>query len=390
VWVWTTFSADQVDLDYRAPAVLLRVLEMLLTYVERGADVLRLDAVAFLGKEEGTPSIHLPQTRAVVRFLRGCLEAVDPSLLVLTETNVPHEENVSCFGRPGADEAHLVYQFPLPPLTLHALLTGDAGHLRAWAAALEPPRTGTGFLNLLASHDGVGIRPAEGLVDPAGVDLLVEAAVRSGGELSTRTLPDGSAAVYELNATWYALMAAGCAPEAALRRHLAAHAIMLALRGIPATYVHSAVASPNDRARFERTGEARSLHRRRFDDVAAFGRAAGRPRHARRGCLARPAPAARGPRCHARVPPGERAARPGHAGAGLRRRAGRRRRRAGARGARQRVRRTVHRPVAGALVVARRRPGAGGRPLGAGPMVVGVAQCRSGLIIARRRRSARP
>lgn len=273
IWAWTTFSEDQIDLDYRTPEVLLRVLEVLLTYIERGADVLRLDAVAFLWKQEGTPSIHLPQTHAIVQFLRSCVESVDPSVLVLTETNVRHEENVGYFGAPGADQAHLVYQFPLPPLTLHALLTEDASRLRSWAAALAPPRPGTGFLNFLASHDGVGIRPAEGLLDGADVDLLVETTRRAGGDVTSRTLPDGGTAVYELNSTWYALMAAGRSPDVALRRHLAAHAIMLALRGIPATYVHSVVASENDRGGFARSGEARALHRRRFEDVAAFRRA---------------------------------------------------------------------------------------------------------------------
>ena len=248
------------------------MLEVLLTYIERGADILRLDAVAFLWKQEGTTSIHLPQTHAIVQLIRSCVESVDPSVLVLTETNVRHEENVSYFGAPGADQAHLVYQFPLPPLTLHALLTEDASRLRAWAAALEPPRPGTGFLNFLASHDGVGIRPAEGLLDAADLDLLVETTLRAGGDITSRTLPDGGTAAYELNSTWYALMAAGRRPDMALRRHLAAHAIMLALRGIPATYVHSVVASGNDREGFARSGAARALHRRRFEDVAAFRR----------------------------------------------------------------------------------------------------------------------
>ena len=272
LWGWTTFSSDQVDLDYRTPEVLLRVFEVLLTYVRRGASVLRLDAVAFLWKQEGTPSIHLPQTHAIVALIRSCLEAVDPSVLVLTETNVPHAENISYFGTRDAPEAHLVYQFPLPPVTLHTLLTGDATGLAQWVASLEPPREDTTFLNFLGSHDGIGVRPAEGLLDADDIDRLAGATAGGRGEVMRRGLPDGATAVYELNSTWYALMAAGQTPEAALRRHLAAHAIMLALRGIPALYVHSLVASDNDREGFERTGEPRALNRRRFDDVDAFRR----------------------------------------------------------------------------------------------------------------------
>jgi glucosylglycerate phosphorylase len=270
IWAWTTFSADQVDLDYSTPEVLISVLAVLLAYIERGAGVLRLDAVAFLWKEEGTASIHLPKTHTIVQFLRSCIESVDPSVLVLTETNVRHEENVSYFGSPGAEQAHLVYQFPLPPLTLHALLTADASRLRSWAAAMERPRRGTAFLNFLASHDGVGIRPAEGLLEATDVDLLVETTIRADGDITSRALGEGETAVYELNSTWYALMAVGHSRKVALRRHLAAHAIMLALRGIPATYVHSVVASDNDQERFSRTGQPRTLHRRRFEDVTAF------------------------------------------------------------------------------------------------------------------------
>jgi glucosylglycerate phosphorylase len=270
VWAWTTFSPDQVDLDYRTPEVLLRVLEVLLAYVERGVGVLRLDAVAFLWKQEGTPSIHLAQTHAVIQFLRSCVESVEPSVLVLTETNVPSHENVSYFGTGEVAEAHLVYQFPLPALTLHALLTEDASRLSAWAAGADPPHPGTSFLNFLASHDGVGVRPAEGLLDPADTGLLADAVLLGGGEITRRELPDGDTAVYELNSTWYSALAGGRSEEEALRRHLASHAIVLALRGIPALYVQSLVAGDNDRRRFAETGEPRALNRRRFDDLPAL------------------------------------------------------------------------------------------------------------------------
>jgi glucosylglycerate phosphorylase len=277
LWAWTTFSPDQVDLDYRTPEVLVRVLEVLLEYLGHGADVLRLDAVAFLWKEEGTPSINQPETHRLIQFLRSCVDSVDPSVLVLTETNVPSPENVAYFGTAEVAEAHLVYQFPLPAMTLHALLTEDASRLRSWAADIAPPRPGTSFLNFLASHDGVGVRPAEGLLDGAGVDLLADAVREGGGEVTRREIPGGGTAVYELNSTWYSLVAAGQEKEAALRRHLATHAIVLALRGIPALYVQSLVAGDNDRERFAETGEPRALNRRRFDDLDVLERSLADP-----------------------------------------------------------------------------------------------------------------
>jgi glycosidase len=277
VWAWTTFSPDQVDLDYRTPELLLRVLEVLLTYVRRGAAVLRLDAIAYLWKQEGTTSINLPQTHALIRLIRSCVEAVDPSVLILTETNVPHEENVAYLGSAEEPQAHLAYQFALPPLTLHAVVGGEASRLRAWAAALEPPPPGTSFLNFLASHDGIGVRPVEGILESGDVDVLVGATARGGGEVSRRALPGGGTAVYELNTTWYSAVGAGHSAESALRRHLASHAIMLSLRGIPALYVQSLVAGENDLAGYARSGRPRTLNRRRFDDVAALRDALGSP-----------------------------------------------------------------------------------------------------------------
>ena len=278
VWAWTTFSPDQVDLDYRTPELLLRVLDVLLTYIRRGAAVLRLDAVAYLWKQEGTTSINLPQTHAVIRLIRSCVAAVDPSALILTETNVPHDENVAYLGSASEPEAHLAYQFALPPLALHAVLTGDASHLCAWASALEPPPPGTSFLNFLASHDGIGVRPAEGILDAGEIEVLVGATTRGGGAVSRRALPGGGTAVYELNTTWYSAVAAGHPDEAALRRHLASHAIMLALRGIPALYVQSLLAGENDHAGYARTGRPRALNRRRFEDIDALRAALGSPR----------------------------------------------------------------------------------------------------------------
>ena len=269
-WVWTTFSADQVDLDYRDPETLLRVLEVLLSYAAHGAGVIRLDAIAFLWKQEGTTCVHLPQTHAVVQFFRSCFDATYPNLLVLTETNVPHSENISYFGNGTVPEAQIVYQFPLAPLVLDAFRTGNAGALVRWAAALEPSPPGTTYLNFLASHDGVGVRPAEGLLSPARIAALVDLTRSSGGQVGSRTLPDGSEAPYELNSTWFDLLAAGYSENDAIRRHLASHAVMLAMRGIPAVYVHSLFGTSNDQQGYEATGRARSLNRHRFADVAAL------------------------------------------------------------------------------------------------------------------------
>jgi sucrose phosphorylase len=267
VSAWTTFSADQVDLDYRNPAVLARMVDVLLAYVARGVRAVRLDAVCFLWKDEATTSIHLPQTHNLVQFLRACIDEVDTGVAVVTETNVPHHENIGYFGEPGEREAQAVYQFPLPPLVLHSFVSGSAGALRTWAAGLEFDRDDTTFLNFLASHDGIGLRPVEGLLDGAQLDALVEVCEAAGGWVNTRRLSDGTDVPYELTGTWFSHLAVGH-PDAALDRHIAAYAIALALRGVPLLYAHSLFASTNDHDTFARTRHGRDLNRASFDLLA--------------------------------------------------------------------------------------------------------------------------
>ncbi len=199
--IWTTFSADQVDLNYANPKVLAAMLEVLVDYAKRGARIIRLDAIAYLWKQVGTSCIHLPQTHAVVRLMRSVLDQAAPGTLVLTETNVPHDENISYFGS-GADEAHMVYQFSLPPLMLDAVHSGETTVLRDWLATLAPPTEQTTFFNFTASHDGIGVRPLEGIVPPERVNRLAEIVRSHGGLVNTRRNPDGSDSPYELNITY--------------------------------------------------------------------------------------------------------------------------------------------------------------------------------------------
>ncbi|MGD2105254.1 MAG: alpha-amylase family glycosyl hydrolase, partial [Anaerolineae bacterium] len=201
-WVWTTFSADQIDLNYANPDVLLDIIDVLLLYVEKGAEVIRLDAIAYVWKEVGTSCIHLDQAHRIVRLFRAILDAVAPHVVLITETNVPHDENVSYFGD-GHNEAQMVYQFPLPPLVLHTFHTGSAHRLAEWAAGLNTPSDSTTFFNFLASHDGVGVRPVEGILSRSEIDALVERTRKHGGYVSHKTNADGSKSVYELNISYF-------------------------------------------------------------------------------------------------------------------------------------------------------------------------------------------
>ncbi|MDD5483762.1 MAG: sugar phosphorylase [Kiritimatiellae bacterium] len=266
--VWTTFSADQIDLNYANPDVLFELLDILLLYISLGARVIRLDAIAYLWKKTGTPCIHLEETHEIVRLMRDFLELTAPGVLLLTETNVPHNENVAYFGT--GDEAHLVYQFSLPPLILHALASGNARFLTKWAAALASPPAGCAFINFTASHDGIGLFPLQGLVPEDEIASLVDGVLRRGGKISSRSLPDCKTVPYELNCAFFDALAgpAGEPENIHCARFLCSQAIMLGLKGIPAVYFNSLFAAGNDYELAEKTGQPRSLNRGKWDDAA--------------------------------------------------------------------------------------------------------------------------
>lgn len=292
-FVWTTFSADQIDLNYSNPEVLLDILDVLLFYIKNGSRIIRLDAIAYLWKEIGTTCIHLPQTHRVIKLMRAVLDLVAPEVVLITETNVPHAENISYFGEqlrdkqghyPLGDEAQMVYQFPLAPLVLHTLRTGDSSVLTSWAESLEIPFNSAAFLNFIASHDGIGVRPAEGLLTAAEIQGLVSQTLANGGEVSFKTNQDGSQSVYELNITLYDLInEPGSTPlELGVQRFMASQAIMLSLAGVPGIYIHSLFGTPNAHEEVERTGRVRSINRKKYlvgeleDQIAEQGSRAAR------------------------------------------------------------------------------------------------------------------
>jgi glycosidase len=264
-YVWTTFSTDQVDLNYAKPEVLFDMIDILLDYVQRGADYIRLDAVAFLWKAIGTRSIHLPQTHVVVQLMRDVLDEAAPWVKLITETNVPHHENLSYFGD-GSNEAQMVYQFALPPLLLHSLYTGDATMLSEWAASLETPSNQTGFFNFTASHDGIGLRPVTDLLPQVELDALIANVQERGGRISYKSNSDGSQSAYEMNITYFDALAQPNEPlSTSIDRYMASQAVMLALGGLPGIYLPSLFGAANWHDGFAQTAHNRSLNREKFE-----------------------------------------------------------------------------------------------------------------------------
>jgi glucosylglycerate phosphorylase len=264
--IWTTFSADQIDLNYDTPDVLLEIIKTLLFYVEKGADIIRLDAVTYLWKEVGTTCVHHPKTHGVLQLFRTVVEEVAPQVVLLTETNVPHEENISYFGD-GHNEARMVYNFALPPLTLYSFLKQDSSHLQTWAKSLKTPSDETCFFNFLASHDGIGVRSVESILGKAGIDFLVESVKSHGGLISYKNNSDGSQSPYEMNIVYFDALnnPNGSEPlEHQVKRFLAAHSMMISLAGVAGIYVHSLLGSRSHHEGVKQTGHNRSINREKF------------------------------------------------------------------------------------------------------------------------------
>ncbi|PLR51126.1 alpha-amylase family glycosyl hydrolase [Chimaeribacter arupi] len=262
-YIWTTFSADQIDLNFASPAVLKRMVDVLLTYLARGGDYIRLDAVGYMWKEPGTSCIHLEKTHLLVKLFRAIADFVAPGTVLITETNVPHRDNISYFGQ--GDEAQMVYQFPLPPLVLHAIHRGEAGTLSRWAASLETPAAGCTFFNFLSSHDGIGLNPLRGLLPEEEILALAQAMENQGARVSYKNNPDGSASPYEINVTYLdALNKQDDDDALRVRRFMLAHAILLAFPGVPAIYIQSLLGSRNDDEGVMLSGHNRAINRQKY------------------------------------------------------------------------------------------------------------------------------
>ena len=262
--IWTTFSDDQVDLNFANPKVLLRMIDVLLFYVDQGADFIRLDAVGFLWKKAGTSSIHLPETHKIIQLFRSIVEEVAPGTILITETNVPHQDNISYFGD-GTNEAQMVYQFPLPPLVLHAIRTGNTKKKQKWANEIYLPTEGVSFFNFLASHDGIGLNPIRGIIDETEILDLVASIEKEGALVNYKQNPDGSFSPYEINTTYIdALSNQSDEDELRLKRFMVAHSILLTIIGIPAVYVQSILGGRNYYEGVEKTGANRTINRQKY------------------------------------------------------------------------------------------------------------------------------
>ncbi|MBC1806396.1 sugar phosphorylase [Listeria sp. FSL L7-0993] len=265
--LWTTFSEDQLDLNVRNIDCLVALTDVLLFYASKQATSIRLDAIGFLWKTSGTTCMHLPETHEIISLWRLLIDELYPNLQIITETNVPHEENISYFGD-GENEANMVYQFPLPPLVLHTFTCHDATKLSTWAKSISQVSSTATYFNFLASHDGIGMRPATGILSDEEINSLVQKAVQNGGQVSYKDNADGTQSVYELNINYGEALQnleEDTTEELVTKKIIAAHSILLTLQGVPAIYYHSLLGSKNDLIGYEESGIKRRINREKLE-----------------------------------------------------------------------------------------------------------------------------
>ena len=262
--VWATFSHDQVDLNFENPDVLIEFLQIIFHYLNTGTKFLRLDAIGYLWKRLGTPCIHLRETHQLIKLIREVVAIAKPEAILVTETNVPNRENLTYFGN--RNEAHLIYNFSLPPLVVNALLQGRSDHLKTWMMSMPPAPLGCAYFNFTASHDGIGMRPTEGLLDDKEYEDLLRCMQEFGGKISMRAKSDGSESPYEINISLFDAMKGTAKGEDdwQIQRFVCSQTIMMSLEGIPAFYIHSLLATSNDYEGVERTKRNRSINRYRW------------------------------------------------------------------------------------------------------------------------------
>ncbi len=259
--VWTTFSEDQVDLNYANGKVFAATLDMLLFYISKGARLIRLDAVGFLWKRLGTTCLNLPETHLVIQLYRKIIESLTSGVLLITETNIPHKDNISYFGN-GNNEAHLVYNFTLPPLLAFSLITSNVQKLGRWLSQLDLPSGGSCYFNFTASHDGIGLQPVKDILTSEETGILEKQAKANHGFVSYKDNSDGTRSPYELNCSYLNIVSnVEDSRQLKSQKFMLTQVFMLSLPGLPGIYIHSLLGTQNDVAAVEKSGIKRRINR---------------------------------------------------------------------------------------------------------------------------------
>ncbi|MBK8048332.1 MAG: amylosucrase [Anaerolineales bacterium] len=281
-WVWTTFNVFQWDLNYRNPAVFREMAGEMLYLANAGAEVLRLDALAFTWKEMGTVCESLPKAHTLVQAFNALLRIAAPSLLFKSEAIV-HPDEVAKYI--SSSECQLSYNPLLMALLWNSLATREVRLLRQSLSRRFQIAPDTAWVNYVRCHDDIGWTFDDTDAQALGINgydhrrfLNAFYTGRFPGSFA-RGLPfqenprTGDARISGMLASLAGLESAlrsgnTAEIELAVRRILLVHAIILSIGGVPLLYLGDEIGAMNDYGYVEDPAKAvdsRWVHRPRTD-----------------------------------------------------------------------------------------------------------------------------
>ena len=265
-YLWRTFSPDQIDLNFKNPKVLIRFIKIIFNLINNGVRIFRLDAIAYLWKENGNTCINHTNTHNIIKFIRLVFNLLKTECIIITETNLPEKENLSYFGN--NDEANWIYNFSLAPILVYSLLFEDSNKITKWSKNFPIAKLNNNYLNFIASHDGIGMRPIEGILSTNTQKKFLSRLKKNGGEFSYRKVQGVKKKVYEANITLFNAFKCSDFDKSGIfgfERYMAAHTIMISFDGIPAIYFNSMFGNSNDNSKYIISGNKRDLNRYRWN-----------------------------------------------------------------------------------------------------------------------------
>lgn len=255
-YVWTTFSRGkredgtektrQVDLNFLNPLVLVESLKILMFYAEKKARFIRLDAIGYIWKQIGRPSIHEDQCHLLLEVIKDFLSLVTPEVVTVAEVNEAQEMFFRYLGKGDHEQADLVYQFTHFPLAVYGLHTGDASYYKEWLKTIGHVE-GRQFVTILGSHDGLGLKPVRGILPESEIERFGDILVDEYKAMPNYAyLPGGKRIVYEACGTpWDLINKSDLDLDTAIKRYKLVVAMGLTVRGIPGIYINGLLGANN-------------------------------------------------------------------------------------------------------------------------------------------------
>ncbi|QTR46497.1 alpha-amylase [Thiothrix litoralis] len=286
-WVMTVFNSYQWDLNYSNPAVFIEILDIILYWANQGADILRLDAVAFLWKKIGSVSQNEREAHLILQLLKDCCQVTAPGVLFIAEAIVAPVEIIKYFGEDAinAKECEIAYNATFMALLWDAAATKNAKLLTQGIKSLPDKLERATWLNYLRCHDDIGLGFDDNDIRAVGYDpyahrqFLIDYFTGKYEDSPARGLPFGhndktgdtriSGSLASLAGLESALEANN--PEridVAIKTIVLMHGMIMAFGGIPLLYYGDAIGTLNDRTYLDdpaKANDSRWAHRPRID-----------------------------------------------------------------------------------------------------------------------------